>query len=91
MLDLTALTTDFQNEFKLCQNCKGVKLTTLTPQLKKLDPHAKIHELPCVSYCGPGRDYPFVILNNKPITGKNEADLIEKIAEVLGNRENLVK
>jgi len=83
MFDLDALSIDFKNEFKVCDKCKGVNLTTLIPRLEKLDPEAKIHKPTCVSYCGPGRDYPFVFLNNKPIKGENEDDLIHKIKEVL--------
>ena len=83
MFDIDAIITDFQNEFKICNKCKGVNLTTLIPRLEKLDPNAKIVQPTCISYCGPGRDYPFVFLNNKPIIGKDEDDLVQKIKEVL--------
>ena len=83
MFDLDTLVADFQNEFKVCARCKGTNLNTLIPRLEKLDPQAKILAPTCVSYCGPGRDYPFVFLNNKPIKGENEDDLIQKIREVL--------
>jgi len=83
MLDLSTLINNFQNEFKVCDRCKGTNLNTLLPRLKKLDPDAKILKPMCVSYCGPGRDYPFVFLNNKPVKGENEDDLIQKIKEVL--------
>ena len=88
MLDLEALMTDVKNEFKVCDKCKGVNLTTLLPKLTKLDPSAVILKPACVSYCGPGRDFPFVLLNNKPIKGENEADLIEKITEVLNKQQS---
>ena len=83
MFDLEALIAHVQNEFKICDRCKGTNIATLVPRLEKLDPNAKILEPMCVSYCGPGRDYPFVFLNNKPIKDENEDDLIEKIKEVL--------
>lgn len=83
MFDLDALVAHFQNEFKVCDRCKGTNLKTLIPRLEQLDPDAKILEPTCLSYCGPGRDAPFVFLNNKPIKGKNEDDLIQKIKEVL--------
>ena len=83
MFDLNTLIADFQNEFKVCERCKGTNLNTLIPLLEKLDPEAKILKPACVSYCGPGRDYPFVFLNNKPIIGEDEGDLIQKIKEVL--------
>lgn len=83
MINLDALIADYQNEFKICDKCKGVNLTTLILRLQKLDPHALIHKPSCISYCGPGRDYPFVILNNKPIVGTDEDDLIAKIGDIL--------
>jgi len=83
MFDLDSLTLDIQNEFQICVCCKGPHLKTLIPRLKKLDPNVKIKGKTCLSYCGPGRDYPFVFLNNKPIRGQNEDDLIAKIKEVL--------
>ena len=83
MIDFDSLVVDVQNEFKICDKCKGVNLSTLIPRLAKLDPDAKIHQPSCVSYCGPGRDYPFVILNNKPIVGANEDDLVNKIQDIL--------
>ena len=83
MIDIDTLISETQNEFKVCTRCKGVNLTTLLPRLAKLDPNATTHELGCASYCGPGRDHPFVILNNKPIVGDNEDDLINKIQETL--------
>lgn len=86
MFDLDALMADFQNEFKVCTRCKGTNLNTLIPRLKKLDPNAKILKPACVSYCGPGRDYPFVFLNNRPIQTNNEDDLINKIEKVLNER-----
>jgi len=83
MFDLDNLVADFQNEFKVCTRCKGTNLNTLIPRLEKLDPNANILKLRCVSYCGPGRDYPFVFLNNKPIKGEDEDDLTRKIKKVL--------
>ena len=83
MFDLDSLITDFQNEIKVCNRCKGTNIRSLVPRLEKLDPDANILTLACLSYCGPGRDYPFVFLNNKPIKGEDEDDLIRKIEEVL--------
>jgi len=83
MFNLDDFMIDFNNEFKVCDKCKGTNVNTLIPRLKKLDPDATIIKLTCISYCGPGRDYPFVFLNNKPILGDNEDDLIRRIKEVL--------
>jgi len=82
MFDLDALMIDFKNEFKVCDKCKGTNLHTLIPQLEKLDPEAKI-TIGCHSYCGPGRDDPFVFINNKPIRAKSEQELMEKVKEFL--------
>ena len=86
MFDLDARVADFQNEFKVCDRCKGTNLSTLIPKLEKLDPNAIIRKPTCISYCGPGRDYPFVFLNNKPIKGENEDDLIAKVKNVLNQQ-----
>lgn len=83
MIDFDVLIADVRNEFKVCDKCKGVNLSTLIPRIMKLDPNAVIHEPSCISYCGPGRDFPFVILNNKPVVGDNEDDLIAKLEEIL--------
>ena len=93
MFDLDALTVDLKNvdlknvdlknEFKVCNRCKGTNTKTLVPKLAKLDPNAKILTLTCVSYCGPGRDHPFVFLNNKPIKADNEDELIDRIKAAL--------
>ena len=79
MLDLDSLLEQRNNEYKVCDRCKGVNLATLIPKIKAIDPKAIIREPSCVSYCGPGRDRTFVILNNKPIIADNEDELIEKI------------
>ena len=83
MIDLDSLVANHQNEFKICTKCKGINLTTLLPKIMKLDPNAIIKQPTCVSYCGPGRDFPFIILNNKPVIGENENDLLAKISEIL--------
>lgn len=82
MLDLEALMQEIDNEFKVCDKCKGTNLETLIPKLKKCDPNGKII-VGCHSYCGPGRDVPFVFVNNKPIRATDENELIKKVEEVL--------
>jgi len=82
MLDLDALISEVKNEFKVCERCKGSNLKTLIPRLKELDDQAEI-KVGCHSYCGPGRDLPFVFVNNKPIRGKNEDELIEKVRAMI--------
>lgn len=82
MFDLDALMAQAETEFKVCDKCKGTNLATLLPKLERLDPAAKI-VVACHSYCGPGRDEPFVFVNNKLIRARDEQTLIEKVEAVL--------
>ena len=83
MFDFDALLSEFRNEFRVCDRCKGVNLGTLLPKLEKLDENARILKPTCQSYCGPGRDYPFVFLNNKPVKAETEVALIEKLQTLI--------
>jgi len=83
MLDLDAMLTEIKTEFKVCDKCKGTNLDTLVAGLKKIDSEAKII-VGCHSYCGPGRDNPFVFVNNKPIRAGSECELLEKVCMILG-------
>jgi len=83
MINLDTLIAETRNEFKICYKCKGVNVSTIASKIAQLDPNAVIRQLACVSYCGPGRDFPFVIFNNKPIVGTDEDDLIAKIGDIL--------
>ena len=83
MLDLEQLSmTAVKNEFKVCESCRGSNLETLVPRLRKIDGEAAI-KIGCHSYCGPGRDFPFVFINNKPIYAENEDDLIQKVDKIV--------
>lgn len=81
MFDLDSLFAE-PNEFRVCDKCKATNLNTLLPQLKAIDEQAKVY-IGCQSFCGPGRDRPFVFVNNKPIIADNEKELIEKVKQVL--------
>ena len=88
MLEIDGLMYDLKNEFKVCDKCKGSNLETLIPKLQRLDPEAKI-TVGCHSYCGPGRDEPFVFVNHKPIREANEEALIEKVKIALNLKKEV--
>ena len=78
MINLNDLLSEATNEFKVCDRCKGTNISTLIPKLKEVDEAATI-STGCQSYCGPGRDQPFVFINNKPLRAKTEDQLIENV------------
>jgi len=85
MLDLDALiAVGAKNEFKICDKCKGTNVASLKTELAKAFPDADIN-IACQSYCGPGRDYPFVFVNNKPIKAGSQPELIEKVKSALND------
>ena len=83
MLDLDFSSISTVNKFKVCDRCKATNVNTLIPKLKELDEDADI-TVGCHSYCGPGRNFPVVSVNRKPIVGENEAELIDKVRVVIG-------
>jgi len=82
MLDLEMLLADEKNEFKVCDKCKATNINSLIPKLQKLDAEANV-KIGCHSFCGPGRNQPFVIVNNKPIMASSEDELVEKVADTI--------
>lgn len=70
------------NEFRVCDKCKGTNIKTLIPKLKEIDSDASII-VGCQNLCGIGRTKSFVIMNHIPIIADNEEMLIAEIEKKL--------
>ena len=81
MFDLDALLAE-PNEFRICDKCKGTNVESLKRKLLTIDEKAQML-VGCQSYCGPGRDRPFVFVNGKPLIADTEDLLIEKVKQFL--------
>lgn len=66
------------NEFRICDKCKGTNIKTLIPKLKLIDASANII-VGCQNLCGIGRTKSFAIVNHIPVIAETENELIEKI------------
>ena len=66
------------NEFRICNQCRGVNVTSLEKKLKEMDPNAKIL-IGCQNVCGIGRTKPFVIVNHKLVVGNTEEEVLEQV------------
>lgn len=70
------------NKIRICDKCKAVDYKLIIEKIKKLNKNIEFI-IGCQNMCGIGRNKPFVILNNKPIIGNDEEDLINKIKDML--------
>ena len=70
------------NEFRVCDKCKGTNIKTLIPKLKEMDANATII-VGCQNLCGIGRTKSFVVMNHIPIIADNEDMLILEIEKKL--------
>lgn len=72
------------HKVELCDKCKATNIDSLVPKIKKIsnDIDIKIH---CIQYCGVGRDKIVILVDNKPIIGNNEEDVINKLRDKLNS------
>lgn len=70
------------NEFRICDKCKAMNVSSIVPKLEEIDPNAKIIR-GCQNFCGIGRTKKFAIVNHIPIIADTEEELILKIKEFL--------
>ncbi len=70
------------NEFRICNKCKAMNVSSIVPKLEEIDPNAKII-IGCQNFCGIGRTKNFAIVNHIPIIADTEEELILKIKEFL--------
>src|SRR5690606_42043413 len=50
------------NDIRICDKCKHMRVKSMLPKLKKLDPNADV-KVACKSYCGPCSRYAFIFIN----------------------------
>lgn len=70
------------NDIRICDKCKHMRVKTMLPKLKKLDPNADI-KVACKSYCGPCSRYAFIFINGRYVTAPTEDEAIEKARKYL--------
>lgn len=68
-------------EYKICDKCKGVSVSSLKKEIQKIDREATF-DIRCHNLCGIGRTKPFVIVGHIPIIADTEEELIQKIKEI---------
>lgn len=68
------------NQFRICDKCKGMNVDSIIPRLKEIDPSAEII-IGCQNFCGIGRTKAFAIVNHVPVIALNEDELITKIKQ----------
>lgn len=73
-----------KNEYRICDKCKAVNTEKLVKIIQEID-NDSIIKIGCQNFCGIGRTKPFIILNNIPIIGNSEDELINKIKEKIQN------
>lgn len=66
---------------KICDKCRGTKIETLVPKLKKITSIKKI-EIGCRNFCGIGFLKPVALVDNMPVITEDEDSLIEEIIRI---------
>lgn len=69
-----------QIKFEVCDKCKGTNVKSLVPKLRTLDPTAEI-KTRCIRFCGVGREKIVILMNQVPIIGETEEEILGKIKE----------
>lgn len=70
------------NDIRICDKCKHMRVKSMLPKLKKLDPNADV-KVACKSYCGPCSRYAFIFINGRYVTAPTEDEAIEKARKYL--------
>ncbi|MBD8498602.1 MULTISPECIES: DUF1450 domain-containing protein [Paenibacillus] len=65
------------NDIRICDKCRHIKMKTFLPKVEKLDPNTEV-KVGCKSYCGPCQKRVFIYINGRYITGATEEEAIEK-------------
>ncbi|WP_195571687.1 DUF1450 domain-containing protein [Paenibacillus sp. 1001270B_150601_E10] len=65
------------NDIRICDKCRHIKMKSFLPKVKKLDPNAEI-KIGCKSYCGHCTKRVFIYINGRYVTAPTEDEAIEK-------------
>ena len=62
----------------ICPTCKSIREQQLTKAIRFIFPQAEM-EYGCQSFCGPGRNSPFVVIDRKIISAASEEALLQRL------------
>lgn len=65
------------NDIRVCDKCKHMRMKTTVDKLQKRAPESEIR-VGCKSYCGPCARYAFIFINGRYVKGATEDEAIEK-------------
>lgn len=70
------------NDIRICDKCKHMKVKTTLSKLQKLTPDTEV-KVACKSYCGPCSRFAFIFINGRYVTAPTEDEVIEKAAKYI--------